>query len=40
MHDLTDVLTRIADEIWAPMAYVVLGLGVAFTIATRAKGPK
>jgi AGCS family alanine or glycine:cation symporter len=32
---LQDILARVADGIWAPMAYVVLGLGVAFTIATK-----
>lgn len=32
---LQEILVRVADGIWAPMAYVVLGLGVAFTIATK-----
>lgn len=33
--DWADSLTTVADAIWAPMAYVVLGLGVAFTVATK-----
>lgn len=33
--DLTEVLSTVSDAIWAPMAYVVLGLGIAYTIATR-----
>jgi alanine or glycine:cation symporter, AGCS family len=33
--DWAEMLTSLADHIWAPMAYVVLGLGVAFTIATK-----
>lgn len=33
--DIPGFLTTVADAIWAPMAYVVLGLGVAFTIATK-----
>jgi len=32
---LAEVLSSVADAIWAPMAYVVLGLGIAFTIATK-----
>jgi alanine or glycine:cation symporter, AGCS family len=35
IEGLMELLARIADGIWAPMAYVVLGLGVAFTIATK-----
>lgn len=30
-----ETLAAIADGIWAPMAYVVLGLGVAYTVATK-----
>ncbi len=33
--DWTHALTTLADGIWAPMAYVVLGLGVAYTVATK-----
>ncbi|QUH04051.1 alanine:cation symporter family protein [Saccharopolyspora erythraea] len=33
--DLTEILSNVSDAIWAPMAYVVLGLGIAYTIATR-----
>lgn len=32
---LSDTLVGFADHVWAPMAYVVLGLGVAFTVATK-----
>ncbi|KAA5835193.1 alanine:cation symporter family protein [Saccharopolyspora hirsuta] len=32
---MTEILSTISDAIWAPMAYVVLGLGIAYTIATR-----
>lgn len=32
---LQEFLGRVADGIWGPMAYLVLGLGVAFTIATK-----
>ena len=35
MDGVTEVLTNLADDVWAPMAYVVLGLGVAFTVATK-----
>lgn len=35
LTDLTQSLVAISDGIWAPMAYVVLALGVAFTIATK-----
>ncbi|MFC9765172.1 alanine/glycine:cation symporter family protein [Rhodococcus jostii] len=33
--DWAEMLTTVADAIWGPMAYVVLGLGVAYTVATR-----
>lgn len=33
--DITGVFAGVADVIWGPMAYVVLGLGIAFTIATK-----
>jgi alanine or glycine:cation symporter, AGCS family len=33
--DLAEFLSAVSDVIWAPMAYVVLGLGVAYSIATK-----
>jgi AGCS family alanine or glycine:cation symporter len=33
---LTATLTAIADGIWGPMAYLVIGLGLLFTITTKA----
>ncbi|UQN29591.1 alanine/glycine:cation symporter family protein [Brachybacterium kimchii] len=33
---LTTTLTAIADGIWGPMAYLVIGLGLLFTITTKA----
>ena len=33
--DFADLLSRVSDFIWTPMAYVVLGLGIAFSIATK-----
>ena len=33
--NLTEILSNVSDAIWAPMAYAVLGLGIAYTIATR-----
>ena len=33
--DFAEILSGISDAIWAPMAYVVLGLGVAYSIATK-----
>lgn len=35
MENLTAAMISLADLIWTPMAYVVLGLGIAFTIATK-----
>jgi amino acid carrier protein len=34
--DITSDTQAIADFIWNPMAYVVLGLGLAYTIGTKA----
>lgn len=34
--DITSTTVAIADAIWAPMAYVVLGLGLAYTVGTKA----
>ncbi|MGN7199696.1 alanine/glycine:cation symporter family protein [Arthrobacter sp. SAFR-044] len=33
--DFGAFLSAVSDAIWAPMAYVVLGLGVAYSIATK-----
>lgn len=33
--NFTELLVEISDAIWAPMAYVVLGLGVAYSVATK-----
>ena len=33
--DFPELLTAISDAIWAPMAYVVLGLGIAYSVATK-----
>ncbi|MGW5146795.1 alanine/glycine:cation symporter family protein [Rhodococcus koreensis] len=33
--DWAELLTTLADGIWGPMAYVVLGLGLAYTIAMK-----
>lgn len=33
--DFAELLSGISDSIWAPMAYVVLGLGVAYSVATK-----
>jgi AGCS family alanine or glycine:cation symporter len=33
--DLGAFLSSVSDAIWTPMAYVVLGLGVAYSIATK-----
>ncbi|KWR70028.1 sodium:alanine symporter [Arthrobacter sp. W1] len=33
--DFAELLSRISDVIWGPMAYVVLGLGVAYSVATK-----
>ncbi|ACL41541.1 alanine/glycine:cation symporter family protein [Pseudarthrobacter chlorophenolicus] len=33
--DFGAFLSTVSDAIWAPMAYVVLGLGVAYSIATK-----
>ena len=35
MGDFAELLSGISDAIWAPMAYVVLGLGVAYSVATK-----
>jgi AGCS family alanine or glycine:cation symporter len=33
--DFAGLLTVISDAIWAPMAYVVLGLGITYSVATK-----
>jgi AGCS family alanine or glycine:cation symporter len=33
--DFAELLSGVSDAIWAPMAYVVLGLGVAYSVATK-----
>lgn len=36
IETITRATVAVADRIWAPMAYVVLGLGLAYTIGTKA----
>ncbi|MFJ2619988.1 alanine/glycine:cation symporter family protein [Glutamicibacter sp. NPDC087344] len=33
--DFAELLSQVSDAIWGPMAYVVLGLGVAYSVATK-----
>ena len=33
--DFAEFLSSVSDAIWAPMAYVVLGLGIAYSVATK-----
>ncbi|MET4590807.1 alanine/glycine:cation symporter family protein [Arthrobacter sp. 754] len=33
--DFAEVLSGVSDAIWAPMAYVVLGLGIAYSVAMK-----
>ncbi|MGR0161166.1 alanine/glycine:cation symporter family protein [Paenarthrobacter nitroguajacolicus] len=33
--DFAEFLSSVSDAVWAPMAYVVLGLGIAYSVATK-----
>ncbi|NQD41015.1 alanine:cation symporter family protein, partial [Glutamicibacter halophytocola] len=33
--DFAEFLSRVSDALWGPMAYVVLGLGIAYSVATK-----
>lgn len=33
--EFEEFLSGVSDAIWAPMAYVVLGLGVLYSVATK-----